>query len=216
MYPGRSAANIATVAGRITHTSDQLEIIAAMAELDKPSKENFLDQLITSCLTMQGADLYRGNRDENDRNTYVANQLAASNHYHIKDQPRWSVSPAGKDAGEIDIFVYEKDGTPYTIIEALNLDSLKSDYLVLHLDKVFTYDTSGFEFNFILVYITAKRFGDFCKKYQEFIVKHTYQYPFITFESVEDYPYTDIWIARAKHERNGKQIWLYHILVNLV
>ena len=165
---------------------------------------------------MQGTRLYRGDCNENDRNSFVANLLAAGKHYHIKDQTRWSVSSTGKDAGEIDIFIHEKDGTPYSIIEALNLDSLKTDYLILHLDKIFKYDTSGFEFNFILVYATAKRFGDFCKKYQEFIVRHSYNYPFIALEAVEDYPYTDIWMGGTKHERNGREILLYHIIINLV
>ncbi len=49
-----------------------------------------------------------------------------------------------------------------------------------------------------------------------FISKHTYQYQFLSFEEINDYPYTDIKIGKAKHLRNGKEVLLYHIVVDLL
>ena len=53
--------------------------------------------------------------------------------YTIKDQPQWSSSAEGKGSGEIDVFITESDGTPKSIIEALVLDSLKKEYLILQI-----------------------------------------------------------------------------------
>lgn len=56
-----------------------------------------------------------------------------------------------------------------TIIEALNLDSLDTNYLDRHLDKVYRYDTVGNVFNIILAYVRVVNFSKFCEKYFEHI-----------------------------------------------
>lgn len=189
--------------------------------MSKKTKTQFIDQLVTSCLILQGNKIYRGKNKQKDdakledsRNSFISSLIESSGHY-AKDQTRWSKSYVGKSSGEIDIFIREKDGTPFTIIEALNLDSIKKDYIKLHLDKIFIYDTSGLEFNFILVYSSVKCFGAFWTKYIKFISMHTYKYQFVSFEEVNDYTYTNIKIGKAKHLRNGKEILLYHLMVDL-
>lgn len=215
LFPQRSYTSIDETLLKIKKDRSALDLLNVIEELKTPSIKEFTDKLVNACIKLQGNRIYRGNYSEDDRNTFIASILEASD-YNTKDQTRWSTSAAGKSAGEIDIFIYDKKGSPFTIIEALNLDSLKTDYTILHINKIFTYDTSGLECNFILVYSSAKKFSEFWTKYTKFISKHTYQYQFLSFEEINDYPFTDIKIGKAKHLRNNKDVLLYHIMVNLI
>lgn len=163
---------------------------------------------------MLGRLLYRGNFSEDDRNTYIADLLESSG-YYIKDQTRWSKSHEGKSAGEIDIFIRDKFGTPLSIIEALNLDSLKKKYTTLHLDKIFNYDVTGLKSNFIIVYSNAKGFLGLWNKYINFVENRNFQYPILSVEKIQAYDYAEIMIFKSVHDRNGQKVNLYHVAVNL-
>jgi hypothetical protein len=212
--PYRDASAIASTLKKVTDETDLDQIVNAYFELAKPDLNNLLNALVQACLRLQGNRLYRGDFSEDDRNTYIADMLIAGQ-YRVKDQPRWSKSAAGKSAGEIDIYVEDNKGLPYAIIEALNLDSLKSDYLILHIDKLFNYDTAGHPANFILVYCTAVRFAEFWSKYCNFIKAHAYKYPFQCFEEITDYKYANIKLCRTDHLREGQQVALYHIVLDM-
>jgi hypothetical protein len=162
---------------------------------------------------LQGALIYRG-ASEDDRNSQIANLLEAYG-YRCKDQTKWGKSATGKQSGEIDIQVFDLRHFPVAIIEALNLDSLQTDYLILHLDKLFNYDTAGNPVNFILVYSTAKKFGDFWDRYKAFVSNHSFKYKLVSFEEIDGYPYSNIRLACSTHLREGKDVALYHIMVDL-
>ncbi|MDJ1503499.1 hypothetical protein [Xanthocytophaga agilis] len=208
---------------KVYNTDNPLEWYLAYRTLYDQSSSSCLSNLIDVCLVLQGNKIYwqvsaDGDNDaeaklEDNRNTFVATVLEAKG-YFIKDQTRWSRSNTGKAPGEIDIFIRDKNKRPLSIIEALNLDSLKEDYLKLHIDKLFKYDTTGLEHNFILVYVTAKKFDSFSTNYLNFIEKHIYKYSLMSVQE-ENYEYTDIKVFKATHLRNGKEIVLYHILLNL-
>lgn len=213
-FPLRTSAAISNVVKRIKYPNNPHDILNAYEELSLPTDSQLLDHVISACSKLQGNRTYRGNYSEDDRNTYIADLLESSG-YIAKDQTRWSTSYAGKSAGEIDIFLHDKFGHPLSIIEALNLDSLKQNYTKLHLDKVFKYDVTGLQSNFIVTYSNAKNFADFWNKYKEFIKNHTYKYDLITCEEIENYPYSEIRVIKAKHLRSEKQVSLYHIAINL-
>lgn len=213
-FPNRSSSTIEKVLQMTKDIPNTLDLLMVYSQLVKPSFSDMLDKLMYACLLMQGNILYRGGCLEDNRNTFISNLLETSG-YTTKDQTRWSKSNEGKTSGEIDIFIREKDGKPYSIIEALNLDSLKTDYTILHIDKIFKYDTSGLESNFILVYSTAKDFQNLWLKYIKFISQHSYQYKLLSFQEIMDYPYTDIKIGKAIHFRNGREVFLYHLMVDL-
>ena len=199
----------------VNEIENPLDCLKAFETLTNKSNSELIDSLIFASAKMQGDKKYwANNSDENERNKYLANLVEARG-FSIKDQTQWSTSNKGKKSGEIDIFITEKDGSPKSIIEALILDSLKTDYLILHLDKLFRYDTTGLENNYIITYSTAKDFAKLWNKYTAFISKHVYNYNFIDYEEIDDYNFTDIKIGVARHLRNGKQIKLYHILINL-
>ena len=213
-FPSRSSVVISSVVKRISNPNNPHDILNAYEELTLPTDSQLLDDVISACSKLQGNRTYRGNYSEDDRNTYIADLLESSG-YTAKDQKRWSTSHAGKSAGEIDIFLSDKFGHLLSIIEALNLDSLKQAYTILHLDKIFKYDVTGLRSNFIIVYSNAKNFIGFWNKYKDFIKSHTYKYDLISSEELEEIPYSEIRIIDSKHSRSGKVMSLYHIGINL-
>lgn len=208
--------NPQTVAELIDKLHDPIDYLRAFELLSQKDNVALIEHLMFACSKLQGDKKYWGKSvNENDRNKYLATLLEAAG-YTIKDQTQWSTSYEGKESGEIDIFVTEPNGMPQSIIEALILDSLKQDYLILHLNKLFKYDTTGLENNFIITYSFAKSFDSFWSRYKDFISKHVYEYDFIDFKELDKYNYADIKIGVAQHLRNGKKINLYHLMVNLV
>ncbi|MCX2454343.1 hypothetical protein OQX61_23940 [Pedobacter sp. PLR] len=214
IFADRGSANIDAALSGITDYSDAIAIMKVCEQLSSPSLESFKDHLIAACLKMQGNRKYWSGYSEDDRNTFIANLLEAYG-YLVKDQTRWSTSAQGKSAGEIDLFVCESNGVPFTIIEALNLDSLKQDYLILHLDKLFNYDANGNKANFILIYSDVKDFSSFCSRYLAFVSGHTYEYPLVRIMEVNDYSFIDIRIIESAHTRNNAETLLYHVLIDL-
>lgn len=103
-----------------------------------------LQDLLAACVKLQSNSTYF-ETSENQRNDYIRDLLKTEK-YDVKDQTRRGISAIGKSAGEVDILI-EEGGLPVTIIEALNLDSLDTNYLDRHLDKVYRYDTVGNVFN---------------------------------------------------------------------
>ncbi|OLS37741.1 hypothetical protein [Bacillus sp. MRMR6] len=212
-FPNIEKKRIENEVKKINEVHDTQSMMHLFEVFSEYSYENLLDSMISSCINMQGNQIYR-NATENERNTFIGSLLEMAG-FNNKDQTLWGKSRAGKTSGEIDLFVKKKNSEPFSIIEALNLDSLNKSYLELHLDKIFTYDTTGLKCNFILVYSTSKKFSDFWKRYVEFIQKHNYPYSFLRYEEVDGYDYTDIRVCKTIHQRKGKEVYLFHILVDL-
>lgn len=215
-FPLRSTKEIEKTAKKIQNQSNPFELLNAFDELNSGSIEKLVDNLISACLKLQANRNYRGDFSEDDRNTYISDLLDSSG-YQTKDQTRQGTSHAGKSAGEIDILIKDSKGLPLTIIEALNLAYVDKEYIKLHLDKLFNnYDTSGIENNFIVVYANVKNFGDFCKKYVDYIsTKHNYKYTFQSIKELGGYPYSDLKVYKVEHIRQEKKVFLCHVLINL-
>lgn len=176
--------------------------------------ELFIRDLYLACIKLQARRIYM-NATEDERNDFITD-LLETNGYHLKDQTRRGSSAAGKSSGEVDIFV-EKNGFPFTIIEALNLQSLNTNYLNIHLDKIYSYDTTGNKFNVCLSYVRVKDFGAFWEKYCAHVKEHKYPVKLISSDEDidKDYPFTDIRFMRTTHNRSGKITYLYHLCVKI-
>ncbi len=174
----------------------------------------FIRDLYLACIKLQARKLYV-NATEDERNDFIAD-LLETNGYRLKDQTRRGSSATGKSSGEVDILI-EKNGMPFTIIEALNLHSLNTTYLDTHLDKIYSYDTAGNAFNVCLAYVKVRDFGSFWDKYCDHAKK--YEYPVMLISSNinadKDYPYSDIRFMTTTHNRSGKTTHLYHICVKI-
>jgi len=163
---------------------------------------------------MQANRLYWPPCLEDDRNTFISDQLEASG-YYVKDQTKRATSAAGILAGEIDLFILDTKKFPFTIIEALNLTSLDRTDLTIHLDKVFKYDSNGNKANFMLVYYDGKNYSGFSDKYYNYIAtEHNYHYARQSAKKHEWLTQSNIRLYETQHSRNGKIIILYHIVLH--
>ena len=184
-------------------------------ELESESIKKFIDVLYKICVKLQGNAKYI-DASEDERNDYIRDMLDPEE-YVIKDQTRRGLSSSGVSSGEIDILV-EKDNYPFTVIEALILKSMNKDYLGKHLDKIYTYDTTGDHFNVCLVYAECRDFSSFWEKYCDFVKQYKYPYPLITSDENIDQEYvgSEIRIMTTTHNRSGKLTRLYHICVKIL
>lgn len=160
-----------------------------------------------------GNKKYWRNCLEVDQNTFIASLLEAAD-YQVKDQTRWSISHAGKAADESDILVKDVNGLPFTIIEALNFDSLATDYLELYLNKIFKYDANGLRYNFVLVYFQGEKFDTFWQNYYRNISNHSYPFIFIKAEQLP-LDMADLKFTKTVHSRNQAEVDLYHLVIDL-
>ena len=185
-------------------------------ELESKTIKRFIDVLYKICVKLQGNSKYI-DASEDERNDYIRDMLDREEEYVIKDQTRRGLSASGASAGEIDILV-EKDNYPFTVIEALILKSLNKDYLGKHLDKIYSYDTTGDLFNVCLVYAECKEFASFCERYCDFVKQHEYPYPLISSDESINQKYigSEIRIMTTTHNRSGKLTRLYHICVKIL
>lgn len=184
-------------------------------ELESEQIKKFIDVLYKICIKLQGNSKYI-DASEDERNDYIRDMLDREE-YVIKDQTRRGLSASMTSSGEIDILV-EKDNYPFTVIEALILKSLNKGYLGKHLDKIYSYDTTGNLFNVCLVYAECKEFASFWERYCDFVKQHEYPYPLSSSDvSInQEYVGSEIKIMTTTHNRSGKLTRLYHICVKIL
>lgn len=214
MYPMLKEEDIENFNKKIRESNKHAAVYELLKSTKRYSYEWLLNSIIMACVKLQGNHIYR-TASEDDRNGYIKDLLQTVG-FSTKDQTRWGVSNTGKSAGEVDILI-ENNNYPYSVIEALNLASLDSKYLNLHIDKIFKYDTTGLTNNFIISYVTAKDFKTFCEKYKKHIREHKYQYELDTVDDSIDneFAFAEIKVALTKHKRDGKIVGLYHVCVKI-
>lgn len=176
-------------------------------EIDK-----YIEDVLYSCIQLQSLALY-SEAKENDRNDFIA-KILESKGYVIKDQTRRGKSNSGKDAGEVDVFIQNKKGFPFSIIEALNLKSFNSDYIDMHIDKIYKYDTTGNAVNLCLAYVNIVDFDAFWQKYCSHLKNRDYLNELVSIDENETQSYSEIRVAKTTHRRSGKLTYLYHIAVH--
>ena len=199
---------------KVYHISEGTSLLTD--ELESETIKKFIDVLYKICVKLQGNSKYI-DASEDERNDYIRDMLDREEEYVIKDQTRRGLSASGASAGEIDILV-EKENYPFTVIEALILKSLNKDYLSKHLDKIYSYDTTGDLFNVCLVYAECKEFASFWERYCDFVKQHEYPYPLISSDESINQKYigSEIRIMTTTHNRSGKLTRLYHICVKIL
>lgn len=214
IYPTVNDKDIEEFIKGLNESNKTVAVWKLLESTKRYSYDALLNSIVNACVKLQGNHLYR-NASEDDRNGFIKNILETTGFY-IKDQTRWGISNTGKSAGEVDLLIEEKN-SPYSIIEALNLSSLDANYLNLHINKIFKYDTTGLPYNFIISYVKIKDFGLFWVKYKKHISEHKYPYKLETIDYgiANEFYYSGIKIVLTKHNRNGMATGLYHICVSI-
>jgi len=179
--------------------------------------ENLFDSVVTTVSQLQGIKKTL-QTDENSRNTVVS-LLLQTRGFHVKDQTLSGLAASGAGLGELDIkIIDEETGRAVSIIEALNLDSLKTTKIDSHVRKLFhNYDCSGLKENYILVYASAGDFAGLCRKYRDHLPQIDYKlYPLLK-NGIEEAPtgLNKVAAFRARHRCNNGETILYHLLVEM-
>ncbi len=200
-----------------THCPANVEVVSIEKLLKgfeplKPKKD-LLNTLITTASHLQGISKTIKS-DEDSRNDFIALVLSIQG-FIVKDQTRWGRSATGKSMGEVDIKIETPDREAESVIEAFNLERFNRRIIDSHLIKLFGYDPGGLEHNYILVYSEADNFSGLWQKYLKHLPKVKFKYKLIGRVQEEETKFTDIKVAKACHMREGKEVYVYHLFVNM-
>ena len=73
---------------------------------------------------------------EDDRNDNIRNMLIMAE-YDVADQSRNGKAPGGKGAGELELLIRRRNGTPLAILEALCVKGVVKKTIKAHFEKLF-------------------------------------------------------------------------------
>lgn len=144
--------------------------------------------------------------------------------YITTDQTR--TGKAIVNAGEVDIMIRKENGTPISIIEAFRLKSCGPDNSIIssHLNKLLhDYDSAGLKRNFVLVYAESENYKELWDKYILYINDLNLKKGFLGknklksfIDTMDEYcKVTDIRIGKAVHEREGIEVEVFHLFINM-
>ena len=144
---------------------------------------------------------------------------------NITDETRSGRSSSKKSSGELDIMIRDDRNRPFTIIEALRLESFNSNNrpIIEHINKLLIdYDTNGLSTNYIFVYSLTKDFHNSWSKYQKYISNLNNHQLYDQHAKLSSYEVKEelskvanIKILLSKHSRNENISNLYHIFINM-
>ncbi len=192
-------------------------------DLEKGKENIILDELIICCKDLQGNNTYyykskviedQVNKElENSRNRFIRSLLNKVQGFNVKDQTQHGSSASGISPGEIDLLI---TSPTYTIIEALNLNSVNSTILNSHIKKLEdNYDPIGLKEKYLLVYVDIKSdFVKFCVKYYNHIEKHKFEFEKIYIKELPR-DTTDIRVYQTVHSRHEMEVKIFHVLVKM-
>lgn len=176
--------------------------------------EKFFQDFKAACLRMQANNAV--NKAIEDVKTQYIRDLLNSGNYSAQDQSQRGVSATGVLAGEVDLLINNKNMMPITMIEALNLCSIDSAEIKLHIDKITNYDTSGLQKNIILIYTYTANFDDFIRRYIRHINEVAQlKYPLINLTDISSDEYSEFRVLTSIYMRSGKKRELLHVFVSL-
>ena len=183
--------------------------------------ENILKDLVSFLIILQSRKYL--NLQEDQWNDYLSDLLRAKQ-YYVSDQSRNGRSGTENqnnyNSGELDISIRDlnNNGVIKTIIETLQITSCgeKNKTISTHINKLLNrYDTSGNKENFIIILAKANDFNKFWKNYIKYINNLNFLDDSIQVIENKDYSKSDIRIARNNIIREGKELKLYHLFVNM-
>ncbi len=118
-------------------------------------------------------DAYNENSKEDTINDYFRDMLCSKGYNETKDQTRHGFSESGKGAGEVDILL-TKDGKEIALFEGIIPRSSTDSRIGEHIDKAINnYNALGTA-TFIVAYVINADYGDFWRKYYNYISNHQY------------------------------------------
>lgn len=153
--------------------------------------------------------------DENARTKQILDLLELN--YYTKDQTQIGVSTTKKKPGSLDGLIQDNK-KEHHFIEALNLKNIDKKYISEHINKLEeNYDSKGLRNKFLIVYcnIHNNSFEEFYSRYFNYINQGVnFKFQKQNVEEVES-KYVNQRIIKTTHERESKEIVIYHILLKM-
>ena len=205
-YPNISYKEI----DKINSIEDLLELSYKYISVEEKQSFDYINtQVIASLIELQNNQFYCDSA-EDDRNTFIRSLL--SRMLILRDQTFSGVSATGENAGEVDLLVLNYNNMPHCYIEAMNLSSVNKSYIKEHVSKIYGYDLSGCENNYIISYVKVNNFEAFWNKYYSYIYQIELEMPLICHDEITS-GYSNIKICKSMYRRNGLITNLHHIAV---
>ena len=132
--------------------------------------DKLCEYLISACAQIQSNPKY-WNEKEDPRSTQVRTILRNRGVF-VSDQTLYGHAKDSDNPGEVDLMIMKDTTDPLTIIEAMNIDSVKKEYIQEHLNKLLDdYNPSGLPELFLVAYVqkAKKSFQTFWNDYVDFI-----------------------------------------------
>ena len=178
------------------------------------SEKVLVKDIATACVRLLQNSLYY-KQSENNRNDMLRDMLCMLG-YDVKDQTRTGISASGKSSGEADLMIV-KSKLPYSFIEAMNLQSLNSNTITEHIERIYKYDKAGTAINFVVCYVNVSNPEKFYFDYLKCISHRNVKYRKIDFETdmkgILDNSVANLRIIKESFIRNRSITDLYHLLV---
>ena len=197
-----------------------------------PIKEGLLNDLIgVSRSFIDHLAIYKSLKDENKYNTIIANllnQRLSSKSWTAKDQTLGGSSLTESTANRAglsfrDILISDNLNNNISMVECFRLYSVPKKQTIKssinsHLTKMFLNEPLGISPLFTIVYCETKSFSKTWQKYLDYyreIDFGMYQQKGIIDISNEILQIANLKIARAIHNREGSEITVYHLFINM-
>ena len=151
---------------------------------------------------------------EDELNDYLRDLLDARE-YTVRDQTRQGISLNGQGSGEIDILV-RSGRTPISIIEALKVTCVDEKNISEHISKIYRYDTLGYRYNFLLLYVYVKDFVVFWDRFQRYVLNCKYPHKMVGHFEDKSKQYPELRTMEVVLRRNGIDTKLYFVAVHML
>lgn len=132
--------------------------------------DELCEYLISACAQIQSNPKY-WNEKEDPRSTQVRTILRNRGVF-VSDQTLYGHAKDSDNPGEVDLMIMKDTTDPLTIVEAMNIDSVKKEYIQDHLNKLLDdYNPSGLPELFLVAYVqkAKTRFQSFWNNYLGFV-----------------------------------------------
>jgi len=192
----------------------QVGIDSLLKGFEPPGREqNLLQAVIEAAVHVQG--LAKSMKPDEDSRTGLLCLLLNEKGFFVKDQTRWGQSETGQSMGRPDGLILSEQGLE-AVLEAFSIDGFDSNAIDRHCKKIFGYDPTGLENNYIVVYCNCnvESFTRLWKQYKDHLPGIPFTFPL---ESLNDEPtkYAEIKMARAVHRRQGKEVGIHHVFIHM-
>ena len=179
--------------------------------------ETILKAIIEAAYHVQG--LSNAMKPDEDSRTGLLCLLLNEKGFFVKDQARWGFSETMKTMGRLDAFIETEKGGKGTraVLEAFSLTGWNTGVITSHCQKIFKYDPSGLENNYIIVYCDVKgnRFSKLWDEYKKFVPGIEYESTQVKSFKEESSGYGEIKVMRVVHDRQGKGVGIYHLFIHM-